>query len=128
MQFELSEALVDDILFAMEDQVGDFYLDTVEGIIVGGVDWEFEGDLNDDDGEGGERFISLPEWDSSDGFKLMERFAAGFRNPVVREELHLALDRGRGGFRAFKISGLSKMCLASIPKLRSFGFCIKKKK
>jgi ribosomal protein S18 acetylase RimI-like enzyme len=32
----------------------------------------------------------------------MERFAAGFRNPIIREELGSALDRGRGVFRAFK--------------------------
>jgi hypothetical protein len=32
----------------------------------------------------------------------MEHFAAGLRNPVVRNELTLALNRGRGVFRAFK--------------------------
>ncbi|MCL2318970.1 MAG: GNAT family N-acetyltransferase, partial [Treponema sp.] len=58
--------------------------------------------LDDEDGEGGARFISLPEWDSSSGFRLMERFAAGFRNPLIRSELTTALNRGRGVFRAFK--------------------------
>jgi len=104
MQFELTEALIDDILFAMEDQMGEFVMDTVEGIVSGGVDDpEFDGeDLDDDDGEGGERYIGLPEWDSADGFRLMERFAAGFRNPIVRDELTSALSHGRGVFRAFK--------------------------
>jgi ribosomal protein S18 acetylase RimI-like enzyme len=32
----------------------------------------------------------------------MERFAAGFRNPPIRDKLTAALDRGRGVFRAFK--------------------------
>jgi predicted GNAT family acetyltransferase len=32
----------------------------------------------------------------------MGRFAAGFRNPIVREELTSALSLGRGVFRAFK--------------------------
>jgi hypothetical protein len=32
MQFELTGALIDDILFSMEDQNGIFYLDTREGI------------------------------------------------------------------------------------------------
>jgi ribosomal protein S18 acetylase RimI-like enzyme len=32
----------------------------------------------------------------------MERFAAGFRNPPVRDKLTAALDRGKGVFRAFK--------------------------
>jgi len=104
MQFELTEALIDDILFAMEDQMGEFMLDTVEGVVSGGVDGPdfFDDDLDDDDGEGGERYIDLPEWDSADGFRLMERFAAGFRNPIVREELTSALSLGRGVFRAFK--------------------------
>ena len=106
MQFELTEALIDDILFAMEDQMGEFMLDTVEGVVTGGVDDpEFTGEnLDEDDGEGGERYISLPEWDSADGFRLMERFAAGFRNPLVRDELTSALSLGRGVFRAFKDS------------------------
>ena len=104
MKFELTEALIDEILFFMEDQEGDFMLDTVEGIVAGGLDGPdfFDEDLDDEDGEGGERYISLPEWDSSDGFRLMERFAASFRNPMVREELSSALSQGRGVFRAFK--------------------------
>jgi ribosomal protein S18 acetylase RimI-like enzyme len=97
MQFELTEALMDDILFSMEDQEGEFYIDTQDGIVLGGVDSDFgEFDLDDD------RFISLPEWDSSSGFRLMERFAAGIRNPLIREELSSALNRGKGVFRAFK--------------------------
>jgi len=104
MQFELTEALIDDILFAMEDQMGEFMLDTVEGVVEGGPDGpDFtDEDLDDDDGEGGERYIDLPEWDSANGFRLMERFAAGFRNPIVRDELTSALSLGRGVFRAFK--------------------------
>jgi ribosomal protein S18 acetylase RimI-like enzyme len=54
------------------------------------------------DQDDGSRFISLPDWDSSDGFRLMERFAAGFRNPLIRDELCGALGYGRGVFRAFK--------------------------
>jgi len=104
MRFELTEALIDDILFAMEDQGSEFLLDTVEGIVSGGLDDpEFDGeDIDDDDGEGGARFIGLPEWDSADGFRLMERFVAAFRNPLIREELSSALGLGKGVFRAFK--------------------------
>ena len=99
MQFELTEALIDDILFTMEDQEGEFYLDTVEGIIVGGLDGP---DIFDDDEEDPGRYINLPEWDSASGFRLMERFATQLRNPLVREALSSALGRGRGVFRAFK--------------------------
>ncbi|MDR0400659.1 MAG: GNAT family N-acetyltransferase [Treponema sp.] len=97
MHFELSEALIKDLLFSMEDQMGDFLLDTQEGVIIGEEDDGF-----DQADEGGGRYISLPEWDSSDGFRLMEHFTAGLRNPAVRDELAGALNRGRGVFRAFK--------------------------
>jgi ribosomal protein S18 acetylase RimI-like enzyme len=98
MQFELTEALIDDILFSMEDQNGEFFMDTQDGMVAGG-----EGLENSLPGQGSEgRYIPLPEWDSAAGFRLMERFAAGFRNPPVREKLTAALGRGRGVFRAFK--------------------------
>jgi ribosomal protein S18 acetylase RimI-like enzyme len=98
MQFELDKLLMDEILFYMENQDGDFLLDAREGRIVS---------LNDDneedlDFDGDERFIALPGWSPQDGYRLMERFAAGLRNPVVREELSAALNRGKGVFRSFK--------------------------
>jgi len=95
MQFELSSALIEDILFHMEDQHGDFLLDTHEGIVL-------PLDELDPDNDHDDRYISLPDWGPSNGFRLMERFAAGLRNALVREELSAALDRGRGVFRAFK--------------------------
>jgi len=123
MQFELTGALIDEILFAMEDQGGEFYLDTVEGVVSGGLDDpEFEGEnLDDDDGEGGVRYIDLPEWDSADGFRLMERFAAAFRNPLIREELSSALGLGKGVFRAFKD------VLSRYPEAEKMWFAFKEK-
>jgi len=99
MQFELSKALIDDILFFMEDQDGDFLLDTQEGMVISKDDEDFDNEAFEDDAD---RYISLPDWEPSDGFRLMERFAAGLHNALVREELSAALDRGRGVFRAFK--------------------------
>jgi predicted N-acetyltransferase YhbS len=102
MQFELTGALLDDIMFSMEDQEWEFMLDTVEGVVVGGIDGlDFLDDKPEDD-DGGPRYIELPEWDSSSGFRLMERFAAAFKNPLVRNELSYALGQGKGVFRAFK--------------------------
>jgi len=95
MQFELSSALLDEILFYMEDQDGVFLVDTQEGVVIN-ADEERGADAE----EG--RYISLPEWDSSEGFRMMEHFTATLRNALVREELSAALDRGRGVFRAFK--------------------------
>jgi GNAT superfamily N-acetyltransferase len=97
MQFDLSEALIKDLLFSMEDQMGNFLLDTRDGVIIGEEDDGF-----DQAGDDGDRYISLPGWDSSDGFRLMEHFAAGLRNPSIRDELAAALNRGKGVFRAFK--------------------------
>jgi len=101
MQFELTEELINEIIFFMEDQNGDFCLDTRKGIVISGDDDEFDYDNDDDNDEEG-RFISLPDWQPSDGFRLMESFAAGLHNPMVRKHLSAALNRGRGVFRAFK--------------------------
>jgi len=95
MQFELSTLLLDEILFAMEDQEGSYYLDTREGCVVSEEERE-------EAGEESGRFIDIPEWDSSDGYRLMERFALECKNSLVQKELSTALDRGRGVFRAFK--------------------------
>jgi ribosomal protein S18 acetylase RimI-like enzyme len=94
MPFDLTAALIGNILFAMENQEGEFFLDTQTGDLAGGPEEILEAETT--------RYIPLPGWESSDGFRLMERFAASLRNPLVREELSAALDRGRGVFRAFK--------------------------
>jgi len=118
MQFELSSALIDDILFHMEDQHGEFLLDTHGGIVLPmdnlDMDENSTYDRPDDD-----RYISLPDWGPSDGFRLMERFTAGLRNALVREELSAALDRGRGVFRAFKDT------LARYPETEKLWFAYK---
>jgi hypothetical protein len=123
MRFELSDALLDDIIFSMEDQNCEFWLDTVEGIVTGGPeDLSFYGvDLGEDDGAGGLRYISLPKWDSSEGFNLMERFAVSFRNPLIQKKLTLALNKRKGVFRAFKDT------LARYPEAEKLWFSYKEK-
>jgi ribosomal protein S18 acetylase RimI-like enzyme len=95
MRFDLTGALIDDVLFSMEDQNGEFLMDTREGMIV--LTDQISGKADEED-----RYTGLPEWDSAKGYQLMEHFTAALRNPVVREELNAALNRGRGVFRAFK--------------------------
>jgi len=122
MKFELTEALIDEIAFFMEDQSGIFFVDKVKGNVISEDNLDDdEQSIDDDDGEGGERYISLPDWDSSDGFRLMEHFAAEFRNPLIREQLTQALDRGRGVFRAFKD------ILGSYPEAEKLWFSYKEK-
>ena len=123
MQFELTDALIDEILFFMEDQGGEFYIDTVEGIVAGGMEGlDFYFDANPEiDRDDESRFIDLPEWHSSDGFSLMEQFAAGFKNPLIRTELTRALGQGRGVFRAFKDT------LGRYPEAEKLWFSFKEK-
>jgi len=99
MRFELDDILIDQIIFYMENQDGEFVLDAQEGQVVDILnnDYVDEPDFGDD-----ERFISLPDWSSGDGYRLMEKFTAGFKNPVVRHELSAALNRNKGVFRSFK--------------------------
>lgn len=119
MQFELTEELIDEILFFMEDQEGEFYVDALKGIVISFDNMYSCDDKNDDDDDDGNRFISLPEWEPSDGYRLMEGFAAGLRNNVIREELSGALDRGRGVFRAFKDT------IAKYPEVEKLWFAYK---
>jgi GNAT superfamily N-acetyltransferase len=93
MQFELTEALADEIVFSMENQNGKFLLDAGQGVLVNLEDAETSAD---------ERFFPLPQWGPHEGFRLMERFTAGLRSPLIREELSAALERGKGVFRSFK--------------------------
>jgi ribosomal protein S18 acetylase RimI-like enzyme len=122
MQFELTEALINDILFSMEDQNGEFYMDTQEGIVISFADSMADSRADSRvDSKAGDRFISLPKWDSAEGYRLMERFTAGFKNPVVREKLTAALDQGKGVFRAFKNA------LGSHPEVEQLWFVFKER-
>jgi len=98
MHFELDKILLDDILFHMENQEGDFLLDSKKGIIIDLINSETPDKTDQEEG----RFIRLPDWKPANGYRLMERFTAGLKNPVLREELSSALNRNRGVFRAFR--------------------------
>jgi len=106
MIFELDEALIDEIIFFMENQSDESVFDTLECTIISRnpyfdtFETDEESDDDDDSIEG--RYIDLPEWTTQDGFRLMEHFTAGLKNPVAREELSKALNRGKGVFRLFK--------------------------
>jgi ribosomal protein S18 acetylase RimI-like enzyme len=96
MQFELDETLIDSLLFFMEDQSDKFVIDAQETAVISIS--KIDESKNDDE----KRFFDLPEWDSSDGFKLMELFAVSLKNPLIKKALSKALDQGKGVFRAFK--------------------------
>jgi ribosomal protein S18 acetylase RimI-like enzyme len=110
MHFELDDILIDDILFHMENQDGVFFLDTQKGQVIEGID------VNN------EHLIALPEWTPADGYRLMEKFAAGLKNPVIRQELSAALNRNKGVFRAFRD------VLEQYPETEKMWFSFKEKK
>ncbi len=94
MNWEFSPEVVDQIIYAMENQEQRFCLDFHKGVVVAADE---VADTTDAD-----RWYDLPLWRSNEGFQLMERFVAGLRNPLVREELRGALAAGKGVFRQFK--------------------------
>jgi ribosomal protein S18 acetylase RimI-like enzyme len=95
----------------MEDQEKVFLLDTHTGRVING---ETTADNN--------RLISLPSWTSNDGFRLMEKFAAELKNPLIRQELSAALNRSKGVFRAFK------NVLEQYPETEKLWFAFKEQK
>ncbi|NLZ76474.1 MAG: hypothetical protein GX911_00690 [Spirochaetales bacterium] len=95
----LTDFLLDQIAFAMENQNMEGSLDLKEGEVITDDELSF---LDEEEREDPHRFVRLPEWTSADGFRLMEEYAEGVRNEAVRQRLFAALDRGRGVFRAFK--------------------------
>jgi ribosomal protein S18 acetylase RimI-like enzyme len=101
MRFELDKILIDEILFHMEDQDGEYLLDTQEAKIIN-IDMYDMDNEPENIAEDENRYISLPEWDSNDGFRLMENFTAQLKNPILRHELSAALNTKRGVFRSFK--------------------------
>jgi hypothetical protein len=82
VSFELDKMIIDEILFHMENQDGEFVLDSQDGHIedISEIDSaDHDIDFHDTD-----RFISLPNWTPSDGFRLMEKFSSRLKNPIVR--------------------------------------------
>ncbi|MFW5801063.1 MAG: hypothetical protein ACOCVC_03460, partial [Spirochaeta sp.] len=96
MQFELTPELIDQLLFAMENQDEEFVVDAVSLLVVPFS--QLPAAARDDSG----RYYAVPEWRPSDGFRTMEAFCAGTHNPVYRERLFEILSSGRRVFRRFK--------------------------
>ena len=97
----LTEFLLDAIIFAMEDQSDNHYLDLLTGEVVSDQDRRMlEGE--EDESSGDERYIDIPDWQPSDGFLVMEKFANQVRNPIYKNKLVEALQAGKGLFRRFK--------------------------
>ncbi len=118
MTFPLTEELVNQIIFAMEDQRHRFVVDRETGAMLreddlpagegrerraaaedeeigeaaggGAPEGEEPGAL---DGVPGPRprYLPIPSWGPAEGFHLMERFVLKLRNPIFAEMLREAL-------------------------------------
>ena len=93
MEFILSPEIVDDLIFAMENQNMRFLFDAKEGCCI-------PDECIRDDAE--ERYYDIPEWTSAQGFRVMEQFTARVHNPLLREALLAALGQRKGVFRRYK--------------------------
>lgn len=89
-EFSLTEELIDQIVFCMEDQGSEYRIDTGTG------------EIRPADKAEGDGFTDLPEWKSSDGYLMMEKFISTLHNPIYKEELRNVISIGRGVFRNFK--------------------------
>ena len=89
--FELDDATIDAIVFAMEDQDCRRVIDLESGKV---LSQEEAGGLADSS--------PPPPWSSREGYHLMEEFVRTIRSPGARHDLAAALNRGRGVFKAFK--------------------------
>ncbi|HPB66974.1 MAG TPA: UPF0158 family protein [Spirochaetales bacterium] len=98
--FDLDDAILEEMLFSMENQDIDFMVDASTGAVVVMNDDALDSGLDSLD-EGAD-LLPPPDWTSADGYGLMEAFAAGVGDPIARTSLAAALSRGRGVFKAFK--------------------------
>lgn len=95
--FDLTEEIVSQIIFSMENQNRAFLVRLRDGLVIPS---ERKGE--ESAAVPGDRYEEPPPWQSSDGYQMMERFAVTIRNPLVREQLRTILASGRGVFRQFK--------------------------
>ena len=96
MEFTLTSELVEQIIFAMEDQQNDYYVHRDSGELLR------EEEIKEDEAEAEDPLVPIPEWRPVDGFLIMEKFVARLRNPLLRDQLKDALASGRGVFRKYK--------------------------
>ncbi len=89
-EFSLTDELIDQIIFCMEDQGNEYLIDPKNGEILPA------------DKIGDRITAELPEWRSSDGYLMMEKFISILHNPVYKEELRQVMAVGRGVFKNFK--------------------------
>lgn len=94
MMFSLSQEIIHQIMFALEDQNTTYVLDTNSGRL------EDRASFLDDELPVG--YVELPQWEPANGFRMMERFVAVVRNTALQRQLRSVLFSGKGVFKNFK--------------------------
>ncbi|NBC28890.1 MAG: GNAT family N-acetyltransferase [Spirochaetes bacterium] len=98
--FELTEELISEVIFAMEDQNTDWFVDVTSRRLISQEQVD-EASLEAEDSSQ-QRYVPVPVWEPADGFQLMERFVDGLHNAELQAALRDALAARRGVFRLFK--------------------------
>lgn len=93
VKFDLTPALMDDILDALETQGKRFCVTEAGGIESVDADAEERGEKSG---------VFLPQWGSERGYEIREEFVKHLHAPAACVALQEALHTGRGAFRAFK--------------------------
>ena len=112
MYFDLTESLIDSILDAMDNQTSILVLDTEKGVLVA----ESQNTIDN------EQFVSLPQWNSAEGFEIRQQFVSNLHSPLAKDELQQILHSGRGVFRNFK------NCLKKYPEIEKRWHLFKRQK
>lgn len=94
MMFSLSQEIIHQIMFALEDQNTTYVLDTNSGRL------EDLASFLDDELPAG--YVELPQWEPANGFRMMECFVAVVRNTALQRQLRSVLFSGKGVFKNFK--------------------------
>jgi hypothetical protein len=88
--FQLTDAVLERIIFAMENQSNEMFIDLETGDCINAPGPT-------------ERYVKPPSWDSRRGFAILEAFAATVASPPeLKLTLNAALRRGKGVFKAFR--------------------------
>lgn len=94
MMFSLSQEIIHQIMFALEDQNTTYVLELHSGRL------EDITSFQDDEIPAG--YVELPQWEPANGFRMMERFVAVVRNTTLQRQLRSVLFSGKGVFKNFK--------------------------
>lgn len=89
--FDLTEAILERIIFAMEDQSKSYIINLDTGELQPRPDQGMP-----------ENAAPPPDWTSEDGFKILETFSLRTTNIVLKKALQKVLGRGKGVFKTYK--------------------------